>query len=203
MTNDQILLQMVKGVTFELADQPAQIAIHSEYKFDDTTKLKLNDEVIGFLNRGIIEECKHEPGKIICNIFCRKKKSGNLRTIGNFKDLNYHIDYHKFKQATVGGVLDMIRPSDFMTSIDLKDAYYCLNIHPDHRKYVKFKWGHKLYQFTCMGNGIASAPRIFTQGLKVLIIYLREMGIVVVAYIDDLIILNSNPEQCARDTATT
>ena len=67
-------------------------------------------EIKDFLTRGIIEEAQSENGQIVSNIFCRKKKSGKVRIIGNFIHLNKNIEYKKFKQDTVKTVLDMVRP---------------------------------------------------------------------------------------------
>ena len=82
-------------------------------------------EIAGFPNRGIIEPSFHEPLETISIIFPRRKKSGKIRIICNFKDVNRDIVYRKFKQTTVQGVLNNVRPNAFMCSIDLSDAY-CL-----------------------------------------------------------------------------
>ena len=82
----------------------------------------MDEEVQNFKDRGIIEVSSHEPGEIISNLFCRKKKSGGIRLIGNFKDINAAITYHKFKQTTTADVLYMVRPNQYMCSIGLKDA---------------------------------------------------------------------------------
>ena len=106
-----------------------------------------------FKDRGIIEVSSHEPGEIISNLFCRKKKSGGIRLIGNFKDINAAITYHKFKQTTTADVLYMVRPNQYMCSIGLKDAKYCINVDVSCRKCLKFMWNGKFYQFTCLAQG--------------------------------------------------
>ena len=203
LTSDQIILSYIKGVTFDFHEIPRQEEVHREYKFHEVIKNKIDEEINNFLSRGIIEHSKIENNQVISNIFCRNKPSGEIRIIGNFHDLNAQIIYKKFKQTTVSAVLDMVTPGCFMTSIDLKDAYYCLAIYHGFRKFVKFKWQNQLFQFTCMGNGIGSAPRIFTKVMKIPISYLREEGINVAAYIDDLILFHDNAEQLIQDTETT
>ena len=34
--------------------------------------------------------------------------------------------YHKFKQTAIQAIVDMLRPNQFMVSIDLTDAYDCI-----------------------------------------------------------------------------
>ena len=48
-----------------------------------------------------------------------------------------------------------------MASVDLKDAHYSVPIHQEHQKYLKFEWQGQLYQFICLPNGLACAPRLF------------------------------------------
>lgn len=53
-----------------------------------------------------------------------------------------------------------------MASIDLKYAYYTVLISKDDHKYLKFKFNGRLYQYTCLPNGLSCAPRVFTKLLK-------------------------------------
>ena len=53
-----------------------------------------------------------------------------------------------------------------MMKLDLKDAYYTLPIHPSHRKYMRFIYQDRTYQFQCLPFGLSSALRAFTKTLK-------------------------------------
>ena len=64
-----------------------------------------------------------------------------------------------------------------MASVDLKDAYYSIPIAEEDRKLLMFQWKGKYYQFTCLPNGLLSAPWIFTQILKSVYALLRSMVI--------------------------
>lgn len=44
----------------------------------------------------------------------------------------------------------LISKGSYMCSIDLKDAYYLIAIHKLYRKFLKFRFQGKLYQFTCL-----------------------------------------------------
>ena len=50
-------------------------------------------------------------------------------------------------------------------------------------------WKDKHYQFTCLPQGLTSAPRIFTKLLKPVLAHLRKMGMIVSCYIDDCIFI--------------
>ena len=53
---------------------------------------------------------------------------------------------------------DKVNVAEFVGSnlLDLKDAYYSVPVNPQHRKYLRFEF----YEFTCLPNGLASAPRV-------------------------------------------
>ena len=144
----------------------------------------------------IIERATTVPDQIVSNIFSRKKKSGKVRIILNLSELNKDIEYHKFKMETAQSVLDMVRSGFFFCSIDFSDAYFCVNVRPEFRKYLRFIWDDKLYQFTCLPQGLSSSPRLYTKIMKVAISYLRERNIIISNYIDDLIIMARDFDTC-------
>ena len=128
----------------------------------------------------------HEDGQVISPIFTRRKKDGSHRVIFNLKKLNESVTYHHFKIGTLETAITLMRPKCYMTSIDLKDAYYSIPIAEEHQKYLKFIWRHQLYAFTSLPMGLTSSPRIFTTVLKPVFSYLRsQFGHTCLGYIDD------------------
>lgn len=90
-----------------------------------------------------------------------------------------------------------------MASIDLKDAYYSVSVSESHRKYLRFIWKNQLFQFTCLPNGLSSAPRIFTKILKPVYATLRSQGQENVGYIDDSYLQGGTFEDCETNVAVT
>ena len=84
----------------------------------------------------------------------------------NFKGLNEFVCYNHFKMDNLETGIKLLRPGCFMTSIDLKDAYYSIPVAPECQKYLKFVWKETLYCFTCLRMSLTSSPRIFTKVLK-------------------------------------
>ena len=57
-------------------------------------------------------------------------------------------------------VINLIKPNVYMTSTDLKDAFFSVPVHNDHQKYLKFISGN-LFQFTSMyGPAMISFTKI-------------------------------------------
>jgi hypothetical protein len=109
--------------------------------------------------KGVTEPTNPESGEFI-SIFLSLKKDGTFRVILNLKRLNEFVEYHHFKMDTIYTAIHLMKQGCFMASIDLQDAYYTVPVCPNHRKYLKFSWRGQLYQYTCLPNGLASAPHI-------------------------------------------
>ena len=88
-------------------------------------------------------------------------------------------------------VLDLIQSSDWQAKIDLKDAYFAVNMVEQHRKFLKFRWGQGLYQFRPCPFGLGSALRMFTKFLMPVMAKLRRNGVQVVIFLD-MILINHN-----------
>ena len=195
ITSDYFILSVVKGAKIEFATYPKQTIIPREYYFNATEVIIIDNQIEQFLETGVTEKTTHSKGKGISNIFIRPKKDGSCRLILNLKYLNEFVEYHHFKMENLKSVIICMSPNCYMASIDLKDAYYSVSIGgPNHRKHVRFKlknqssflflamfWEHlnrhQSFQFTCLPNGLSSAPRIFTKLLKPAYSVLRSKGL--------------------------
>ena len=114
----------------------------------------------------------------------------------NLKKFNQNVDKIHFKMDTLQSALDIISHGDFLTKIDISDAYYSVPINPEHRKYLKFKFDDVLYEYAVLPNGYRDGPRRFTKLLKPPLSVLRHLQLIITAYIDDLLHVNRSMEQC-------
>ena len=126
----------------------------------------ISSELDKLLTKGFIVKSQHCHGEFLSTIFLRKKKTGGYRLILNLKNLNQYISNHHFKMESLTSAILLMTPGCYMASVDLQDAYYSVPINEKCQKYLKFSWQGELFQFTCLPNGLASAPRLFTKLLK-------------------------------------
>ena len=88
-------------------------------------------------------------------------------------------------------LLDLLSGSEFLTTIDLKDGYFLIPIHADHYKYLRFEWNSTLFELICLPFGLSLVPRVFTKVLKPFVASIRNKGIRLVIYLDDMAIISS------------
>ena len=104
---------------------------------------------------------------------------------------------------TVHSVADLIQPHCYMTSIDLKDAYYSVKISEEDSKYLKFYAGKIFLKFVVIPNGLFSGPRKFTNLTKPPIACLRIESVIAAIYIEDIIVMEDIYEECLIGTIKT
>jgi len=104
---------------------------------------------------------------------------------------------------TFESALKLIKPFSYFASIDLRHAYYSINMAENDQKFLRFQWREKNYQYTCLPNGITSAPRIFTKLMKPVYSTLRQYGHKNVVYIDDSLLIADTPLACTNNVKDT
>ena len=105
--------------------------------------------------------------------------------------LNEFVQLTRFKMETVASVLLSVTEGDFLASLDLKDAYFQIPIHPSSRKLLRFTSEGTVYQFRALCFGLSSAPQVFTRVFAVVSAWAHSHGIRLLHYLDDWLVLSS------------
>ena len=203
LTSDQNILDIISGDTIEfIADPPSQVSYSPNFICRDHIE-QANDEIQSLLKKGVIVQSEHEPGEFISPIFTVPKAGDKIRLILNLKQFNQYVVYAHFKMESIHSILNLVTPGCWMASLDLKDAYYSVKVHPDYQKYLKFQYCGQLFQYTTYANGLCSCPRRFTKLLKPSLSQLRVSKHIVAAYIDDLYLQSDSYEGCIETIVDT
>ena len=166
ISSDQWIRDAVRGYKIEFKRDPIQYKLPNKIPFSRDEKECISVEVGKLLGKGAIRRASFHPNQFLSNLFTIPKKGGELRSVINLKPLKHFVEYHHFKMKGLTSLLDLIRPNDYMITMDLKDAYLSVPIHADHSKYLRFEWESELWEFTCLQFGLSSAPRVFTKVMK-------------------------------------
>ena len=98
---------------------------------------------------------KGSPG-FYFRVFLVPKKAGQYRPVINLRPLNQWIRYDHFKMEWIHVVRDLLAKGDYLTRINLKDAYLVIPIHQQFHKFLRFRWEGQDFEFVCIPFGLAS-----------------------------------------------
>ena len=133
-------------------------------------------------------------------LFLVPKPDGSFRPIIDLKKLNQFLIVPSFKMETLFSIIAALQPREWITKIDLKDAYLHILVHVNIWKYFHFVVARVVYQFRVPPFGLSTAPWEFTKTLAPVVQLLRTQGIRVHAYLDDWIIRAHSREQSLEHT---
>jgi hypothetical protein len=184
ISNDPWVLSVVsEGLKLEFTSTPFQLEPSSNMQMSNPPKEICDREVAEMVGKGAVGEVSSQG--FVSGFFLVPKSDGSWRPIINLKGLNNFLVYRHFKMEGLNNAKHLVKPGCWMAKIDLKDAYFTVPLHQADRHLLQFRWGGKLWQFTCMAFGLASAPWTFTKLVKPIVTWLRARGIKVIVYLDD------------------
>ena len=184
-----VLSTISNGLQIDFLSVPFQSFPPLMIRMAEEMEKVCDEEVVSLLEKKAIEETSDSDG-FFSALFVIPKKAGGYRPIVNLKALNNFVAYSHFNMEGLEAVKQLLEPGDFMTKIDLKDAYLFIPVLKEHKKFLRFCWGDKKFQFTCLPFGLSAAPRVFTKVMKVVMGHLRAKGIRLIIYLDDILILS-------------
>ena len=114
--------------------------------------------------------------------------SGGWRPVIDLKNLNAHIHAPHFRMFTTNSVLSSVEKGDYAFKIDLQDAYFHVPIHPSSRKYLRFAFENRVYQFQVLPFSLNTAPQVFTRLGHTVTAYLHRQGVLVIPYLEDWLV---------------
>ena len=155
----------------------------------------LEGEVCSLLEKGAIELAPLPSLSFYSRLFVVMKASGSWRPVIDLSLLNLKVLKTSFKMETLQSVMVSVRPGDWMVSLDLKDAYLQVPMHPESRKFLWFVALGKVYQFKVLCFGLSTAPQVFTRVMAPVSAFLHQAGIRLRRYLDDWLIQASSREQ--------
>ena len=204
-TTDVWVLSVIRGgldLVFQerppLSDSPIPMSQTS-----DKEKFRLlSEEVQSLLLKRVIEEIpptQLTPG-FYSRLFLVPKKTGGMRPVIDLSILNSYLSVPHFKMETNRSIRACILPGMLTTKLDLSDAYFHIPISLASRKFLRFVWNNKVYQFLAVPFGLAVAPQVFTRVFQTVIAHLHTLSIQAHSYLDDSLLKEFDSEILSRHT---
>ena len=163
--------------------------------------LGMREQISLMLQKNAITEVPPNSTGFYWNVFLVRKATGGWHPVIDLKSLNAHIHAPHFRMFTTNSVLSSVQRGDYAFKVDLQDAYFHVPIHPSSRKYLRFAFENRVYQFQVLPFGLNTAPQVFTRLGHTVTGYLHRQGISVIPYLDDWLIHHPDPEVLLRHQA--
>ena len=206
ITRDPYILDIVQGVKVPFINNkpPIQKHLPSELRMSPKEMAFVDEHIQQLIAQEFIKPLPaHIPDGWVSNIFLVPKRQGGFRLILNLRNLNKFVQYTKFRMDHVDQVIKLLRPLDWMCSLDLTQAYGSLFLHPSHQKYFQFTWRGNFYCYTTLPQGFSDSPRIFVKTTLPLMASLRRQLIDILIYIDDTFLHSHCPNVLIRNLNLT
>lgn len=148
----------------------------------------LNAEVDSMLERGVIEESRSAWSSPVLVV---KKANGKMRFCLDCRAVNKMTIKDAYPMPIIDGIFASLHETVFISSIDLKDAFWQIELDEESRDKTAFTIpGRPLYQFKRMPFGLCNAPQTMCRLMdRVITTELREF---VFVYIDDLLVVSKD-----------
>lgn len=192
ITNDPWVLKAVTGFEMEFTSVPFQTKEPRELNFNEKQEKIVLEETENMLRKGAIVEIGEEERGFVSTLFLVEKKQKGWRSVINLRDLNFYVVYRHFKMEGIDLLRDVLQDLDWMVKLDLKDAYFTIPMGMKSQTFLQFRWKGQIYQFVCLPFGLSSAPWCFTKVMRAVVGFLRERGVRMIVYLDDLLIMNQD-----------
>ena len=162
----------------------------------------LEEVALGLIAKGAVELVPLPSPGFYSRLFVVWKTSGSWRPVIDLSHLNRFVDVSHFQMETIQSVLLSVRQGDWMASIDLKEAYLQVPVHPASRHFLRFVFRGQVYQFKALCFGLSTAPQVFTRVMAPVSAILHSLGIRMRRYLDDWLVQSSSRESLLRDLQT-
>ena len=134
-------------------------------------------------------------------LFLVTKATGEWRPIIDLSSLNVFVHCPSFTMETPRSILGALQQGQWLTSLDLKDAYFHIGINPADRRYLHFCHNRTAWQFTVLPFGLSTSPRVFTKILKPVLAYAHLHRVKFHMYLDDWLLNPGTHEEALEQTS--
>ena len=141
-----------------------------------TKGVALEEVTLGLVSKGAVELAPLPSPGFYSRLFVVWKASGSWRPVIDLSTLNCFVDVSHFQMETIQSVLLSVRQGDWMASIDLRDAYLKVPVHPESRPFLRFVSNGHVYQFKALCFVLSTAPQVFSRVMAPVSAILHSMG---------------------------
>ena len=169
----------------------AKLTNATPYKQSPTERKVLDELLDDLVKSGILQDAPdNTPQSSPC--FVVKNRNNTFRLISDLRNLNAQIVTDATPVPSVNLILQSLNKASSYCKIDLKGAYYQLEVDESSRYLLAIKTQTRLLQYTRLPAGLAISTSLFTKRLQSVLHHLAFKNCVF--YLDDIISFGDSHE---------
>lgn len=159
------------------------------------------------LDQGILTPCQSPWNTPLLPV--KKPGTGDYRPVQNLREVNKRVeDIHPTVPNPYNLLTGLPPTHRWYTVLDLKDALFCLRLHPESQPLFAFEWKDPelgisgQLTWTRLPQGFKNSPTLFDEALHrdLADFRVQHPALVLLQYVDDLILATVSQEKCERGT---
>lgn len=127
-----------------------------------------------------------------------KHGTDKWRMVVDLRIVNEAFDDRPFHYETLELVAQMVQTGDFMFTIDLKNAFQQLQLHPNMRRLFGITWNGATFVSTVLCFGWKLSPLVWTKLTREVVRLWRSNAIRLAVYLDDFIFMSKTREAAVK-----
>lgn len=181
---DPVPFPKIKDVQIHIQMDPEAVPVFQPLRripipLEDAVNKKLDD----LLERDIIEK-KTGPASWVSPLVVANKANGEIRLCVDLRRVNQAVIRERHPMPVIEDVLAKVGRGNVWSTLDVKDAFFLLELDEASRDIVTFISHRGLYRFKRLPFGLVSAPEIFQRTMDEILAdcdgaywYLDDVGI--------------------------
>jgi hypothetical protein len=160
------------------------------YPVSPVVQREIDKQLQQMLEQDVIEKSNSPWSSPILLV---KKKDGTYRFCVDFRKLNAVTAKDSYPIPYVSHTLDKLRDSKYLTTLDIKSAYWQIKMADESKQFTAFTVPNRgLYQFKRLPFGLHNAPATFQRCIDLVIGH--DLEPIVFVYLDDVIVVTKTFE---------
>ena len=204
-SSPKVVTTLREGYTLLFRFRPNLIrspTVISNYQ-NPSKQAHLLEALYQLVNKNAVEPVANQNSLGFYNrLFLVPKPNNRWRPVLDLSTLNTFLNTESFKMETPETIRTFLQSGEWVTSIDLKDAYFHIPIHSQSRKYMPFHIQGWSYQFKALPFGLSTAPMEFTVVAKEVKLMALQRDIRIHQYLDDCLVRATSHQTCLQHTQT-
>lgn len=177
----------------KIITKPGEKACRKGQRIPQALKEKTREYFKDLERRGVIRKSESDwrnPIRVL------QKPDGGIRVVSRMFILNDLVEKDPYEMRNLREVVAATQGSKWFTIVDLKDAYYHIEIEEEHKHKTAFEVEGCVFEWNGMVMGFKNAPLILQRVMDKILGDLRGKGVEV--YMDDIVIHAKTQEEHNR-----